>query len=287
MGYSATQRRAVNVSIHGNAYSERNLIGVAYVIEQATKLRQKASMLNPSMYRCAKTIPAPPFASRGSCNPDYPSTMAMAGAAPELPFTLEMESAKSLQERMTAGTLTSRDAGQGLPGADRAHERRGPGDPGRAVAERRRGGRRARAPTRCGRRARSAGRCTASRCCVDDFIDVSGLPTTAGSIALQKSMPAADAALVAKLKAAGAIVLGKTNVSELGGLFDANMPEGYSSLGGQVLLPSDTDKTPAGSVGRQRGRDRGRARRADRRPGDLDRHGAADRPGGRRRRGRR
>ena len=80
MGYSATQRRAVNVSIHGNAYSERNLIGVAYVIEQATKLRQKASMLNPSMYRCAKTIPAPPFASRGGCNPDYPSTMAMAAA---------------------------------------------------------------------------------------------------------------------------------------------------------------------------------------------------------------
>ena len=60
-------------------------------------------------------------------------------------------------------------------------------------------------------------------------------------------MPAADAALVAKLKAAGAIVLGKTNVTELGGLFDANLPEGYSSLGGQVLLPSDTDKTPAGS----------------------------------------
>ena len=60
-------------------------------------------------------------------------------------------------------------------------------------------------------------------------------------------MPAADAALVAKLKAAGAIVLGKTNVTELGGLFDSNLPEGYSSLGGQVLLPSDTDKTPAGS----------------------------------------
>ena len=60
-------------------------------------------------------------------------------------------------------------------------------------------------------------------------------------------MPAADAALVTKLKAAGAIVLGKTNVSELGGLFDANLPEGYSSLGGQVLLPSDTDKTPPGS----------------------------------------
>ncbi len=99
-------------------------------------------------------------------------------------------------------------------------------------------------------------------------------------------MPSADAALVTKLKAAGAIVLGKTNVTELGGLFDANMPEGYSSLGGQVLLPSDTDKTPAGSSAGQRGGDRGRAGGADDRAGDLHRHGAADRPRGRRGRGR-
>ena len=55
--------------------------------------------------------------------------------------------------------------------------------------------------------------------------------------------------MAAKLKAAGAIILGKTNVSELNGVFDANMPKGYSSLAGQVLLPSDTDKTPAGSSG--------------------------------------
>ena len=85
-------------------------------------------------------------------------------------------------------------------------------------------------------------------------------------------MPDADAALVAKLKAAGAIILGKTNVSELNGLFDANVPEGYSSLGGQVLLPSDTDKTPAGSAGGFRGGDGRGPRGADDRPRDLHRH---------------
>ena len=37
MGYNATQRRTLNVSVHGNAYDERDLIGVAYVIEQATQ----------------------------------------------------------------------------------------------------------------------------------------------------------------------------------------------------------------------------------------------------------
>jgi Asp-tRNA(Asn)/Glu-tRNA(Gln) amidotransferase A subunit family amidase len=82
---------------------------------------------------------------------------------------------------------------------------------------------------------------------LDDSIDAAGLPTTGGSIALQGSVPASDSTIVAKLKAAGAIVLGKTNVSELDGLFDSNMPEGYSSLGGQVLVPSDTDISPAGS----------------------------------------
>jgi amidase len=76
---------------------------------------------------------------------------------------------------------------------------------------------------------------------------VHGLPTTAGSIALQHSMPAQDSKIVAKLKAAGAIILGKTNVSELNGLFDSNMPEGYSSLAGQVLVPSNTDVSPGGS----------------------------------------
>ena len=93
MGYNATQRRTLNVSVHGNAYNERDLIGVAYVIEQATKLRQPVSALNPSMYRCAKTVPAPPFAERGVCNPDYESTMKLVGGATTiLPFSLETES---------------------------------------------------------------------------------------------------------------------------------------------------------------------------------------------------
>ena len=47
MGYNATQRRTLNVSIHGNAYNERDLIGVAYVIEQATKLRKPVSRDQP------------------------------------------------------------------------------------------------------------------------------------------------------------------------------------------------------------------------------------------------
>jgi Asp-tRNA(Asn)/Glu-tRNA(Gln) amidotransferase A subunit family amidase len=247
MGYSTTQRRTLNVSIHANAYKERDLLGVAYVIEQATSKRKPVSEINPSMYRCAKTNPAPPFAERGACNPGYEPALALAGGAKTiLPFALETESVKSLQDRLTAGTLTSETLTKAYLTRIALTNAEGPALQAvrslnaQAVEE---------AKTLDGERATSGARGPLHGIPVllDDVIDVKGLPTTGGSIALQKSLPNADAALVAKLKAAGAIVLGKTNVSELNGLFDANMPEGYSSLGGQVLLPSDTDKTVAGS----------------------------------------
>ena len=49
---------------------------------------------------------------------------------------------------------------------------------------------------------------------VKDNLDVAGLPTTAGSVALQNSVPDRDSGVVAKLRAAGAVILGKTNLSE-------------------------------------------------------------------------
>lgn len=247
MGYNPATRRAQGVSIHGNALSERNLIGVAYVIEQYTKLRQPVSELNPSMYRCAKTTPKPAFHKRGACNPDYDDLADKVRTAPELPFALEMESVESLQARMTAGTLTSFDltkaylARIGWTNAD------GPAiqavrlvKPERALNEaRRRDNERKRGEVR--------GPLHGIPVLLSDVIDAEDMPTTGGSIALQNAVARSDATLVARLEEAGAIVLGKTNVTELNGVFDANMPEGYSSLGGQVLLPSDTDKTPAGS----------------------------------------
>ena len=83
---------------------------------------------------------------------------------------------------------------------------------------------------------------------VKDNLDAAGLPTTAGSVALENSIPDKDSPVVAKLRAAGAILLGKLNLSEFAN-FIANgpMPSGYSSLGGQVLNPYDADITPSGS----------------------------------------
>ncbi|GIH05542.1 amidase [Rhizocola hellebori] len=82
---------------------------------------------------------------------------------------------------------------------------------------------------------------------VKDNIDVAGLPTTAGALALEHNMPTTDAPIITALREAGAIILGKTNLSEMANFLTEEMPSGYSSLGGQVLNPYDTSITPSGS----------------------------------------
>src|SRR6185369_1360944 len=82
---------------------------------------------------------------------------------------------------------------------------------------------------------------------VKDNLDVAGLPTSAGSVALQNSVPERDSTVVAKLRAAGAVILGKTNLTEFENFMTAGMPNGYSSLGGQVLNPYDLDLGTSGS----------------------------------------
>jgi amidase len=79
---------------------------------------------------------------------------------------------------------------------------------------------------------------------VKDNIDTAGLPTTAGCAALREALPAADAPVVARLRAAGAIVLGKTNMSE----FAASHGRfGYSSANGLTLNPYRLSRNASGS----------------------------------------
>ena len=70
-----------------------------------------------------------------------------------------------------------------------------------------------------------------------DNVGTRDAPTTAGSIALARNIPKHEATLVAKLRAAGAVILAKTNLSEFANWVDLSMPNGYSSLGGQVHNP--------------------------------------------------
>jgi amidase len=61
--------------------------------------------------------------------------------------------------------------------------------------------------------------------------------TTAGSLALAGARAKRDATVVTQLRRAGAVILGKTNLTEFANILAVNMPSGYSSLGGQVRNP--------------------------------------------------
>jgi amidase len=69
-----------------------------------------------------------------------------------------------------------------------------------------------------------------------DNINASGMPTTAGAVALKDNI-AEDAFIVQQLKKQGAIILGKTNLSEWAYFFCGDCPSGYSAIGGQTLNP--------------------------------------------------
>src|SRR6516165_5183871 len=77
-----------------------------------------------------------------------------------------------------------------------------------------------------------------------DNYNTADLPTTGGSAALASAQPKADAFTVARLRKAGAIILGKSNMHEF-----ALAGTTVSSLGGQTLNPYDLTRTPGGSSG--------------------------------------
>jgi amidase len=81
---------------------------------------------------------------------------------------------------------------------------------------------------------------------VKDNIDTTGMPTTAGSWALAGSTPS-DAFVVGQLKAAGAIILAKANLSEWANFRSAPSSSGWSGIGGQTNMAYVLDRNPCGS----------------------------------------
>ena len=81
----------------------------------------------------------------------------------------------------------------------------------------------------------------------DNIATADKMTTTAGSLALEGSRPLRDAFLVEKLRAAGAIVLGKTNLSEWANFRSTRSSSGWSSRGGQTKNPYALDRNPCGS----------------------------------------
>jgi amidase len=81
---------------------------------------------------------------------------------------------------------------------------------------------------------------------VKDNVDTSRMPTTAGSWALKGSRPS-DAFVVQQLRAAGAIIIAKANLSEWANFRSAPSSSGWSGVGGQTNMPYVLDRNPCGS----------------------------------------
>lgn len=81
---------------------------------------------------------------------------------------------------------------------------------------------------------------------VKDNVSVTGLPATAGSPALSAAA-GPEAFCVTRLRAAGAVVLGKANLSEWANFRSRNSSSGWSTLGGQAVNPHGPGRNPSGS----------------------------------------
>ncbi|MET0548038.1 MAG: amidase [Xanthomonas sp.] len=80
-----------------------------------------------------------------------------------------------------------------------------------------------------------------------DNIDATPMANSAGSLALASHHPRTDAFLVARLRDAGAVILGKTNLSEWANFRSSRSTSGWSARGGQTLNPYALDRSPCGS----------------------------------------
>lgn len=92
------------------------------------------------------------------------------------------------------------------------------------------------------------GRLSGKAVLVKDNIEAAGpLATTAGSLALKDNVTGRNAPLVAGLRKAGVVILGKTNLSEWANIRSSSSSSGWSAVGGQAKNPHAIDRSPCGS----------------------------------------
>jgi Asp-tRNA(Asn)/Glu-tRNA(Gln) amidotransferase A subunit family amidase len=165
------------------------------------------------------------------------------GTGATVPFDVMERSISELQAALQAGTVTSRALVEAYLARIEVYDRRGPHlnamislNPGAiATAEALDRERAARGPR---------GPLHGIPIVLKDNFDTADMPTTAGSVALSTLQPREDGFQVKKLREAGVVIIGKTNLHELAmGITTA------SSLGGQTRNPYDLARSPGGSSG--------------------------------------
>ena len=175
---------------------------------------------------------------------------AVAGAqspAPQPPFDLEEATIAGLQQRMQSGQDTSRSLVDTYLARIEALDRSGPAlhsvlevnPDARTIADQLDAERKSRGPR---------GPLHGIPILIKDNIATADrMMTTAGSLALAGVTPPKDAFIVWRLREAGAVILGKTNLSEWANFRSTHSTSGWSGRGGQTKNPYALDRNPSGS----------------------------------------
>ncbi len=162
-------------------------------------------------------------------------------------FDLEEATVADLQRRMESGQETSRSIVQKYLARIEALDRQGPmlgavietNPDALAIAEKLDAERKSKGPR---------GPLHGIPVLIKDNIGTADrMTTTAGSLALEGSIPPKDAFVAAKLREAGAVILGKTNLSEWANIRSSHSTSGWSGRGGQCRSPYALDRNPSGS----------------------------------------
>jgi amidase len=163
------------------------------------------------------------------------------------PFELDEVSVDELRKRMAGGEMSARRLVEAYLGRIAALDRRGPGlrsvietnPEALPIADALDAERKAKGPR---------GPLHGIPVLVKDNIDTSDrMTTTAGSLALEGSTPPRDSHVAARLREAGAVILGKANLSEWANFRSTRSVSGWSARGGQCVNPYALDRNPCGS----------------------------------------
>ena len=196
----------------------------------------KLSIRLVSAWACAIVLAAPVIHSQAP-------RPAASTAPPLSDFDVMEKSIAELQQAMQSGAVTSRQLTAIFLARIRAYDKAGP-RLNAMIAVNPRAVEMADALDRERAAGRVRGPLHGIPIVLKDNFETADMPTTAGSIALARLDTGRDAFQVKKLRDAGAVFAGKTNLHEL-----ASGITTISSLGGQTLNPYDLDRTPGGSSG--------------------------------------
>jgi amidase len=205
----------------------------------------RREFIRNSIYTLA--IGMPGFCLLQSCTREKSETAVTTSAQPAPGFTLEELTIAELQEKMTKGDLTARSIAEAYLSRIESIDKAGPklnsvievNPEALAIADKLDEER---------RNNRIRGPLHGIPILIKDNINTADkMMTTAGSLALSGHHPATDAFIVTQLREAGALILGKTNLSEWANFRSSRSSSGWSSRGGQTLNPYVLDRSPCGS----------------------------------------